>query len=426
MSNESYSNLKRTAREKAVLVALLMRGRDRDEDKVERSLDELEELAKTAGADVIARSWQAKDKPSSKFFIGKGKVDELKRLVEAEDVDTVIFDDELTPSQLLNLEEIIKCKIIDRTGLILDIFAQHAHSSAGKLQVELAQLNYYLPRLKGLGIQLSRLGGGIGTRGPGETKLETDRRRLRRRMQRVTRDLAVLAKTRATQSRRRVRQGTFSIALVGYTNAGKSTLINSLTGADVYVADQLFATLDSTTRKLLLPGGLEVVLTDTVGFINKLPHELVAAFKSTLDEVVSADLILHIIDASSPEVEARKSAVHVVLREIGADEIEMVSIYNKADLLDKDAQERYRRFPESVVISSRSSSDLRTLTELIDAKASREFVKVKALIPYAHGDIRQWLYSQGGIISEEHQDDGSVIEARLKRSQLFKISKYQV
>ena len=426
MRNDSFSNLKETAREKVILVALLVRDRVRDEEKVERSLDELEELARTAGAKVIDRSWQAKDKPSAKFFIGKGKVDELKSQVEAGGVDTVIFDDELTPSQLLNLEERIKCKIIDRTGLILDIFAQHAHSSAGKLQVELAQLNYYLPRLKGLGLQLSRLGGGIGTRGPGETKLETDRRRLRRRMQRVTRDLKALAKTRTTQSSRRSSQGIFSIALVGYTNAGKSTLINNLTGSDVYVADQLFATLDSTTRKLTLPSGLEIVLTDTVGFINKLPHELVAAFKSTLDEVVSADLLLHIIDSSSEGVEAKKSAVHAALREIGADEIKMVSVYNKADLLDEDERASFMRLPESVVISSLSSPDMKVLADLIDSKASVEFLKVTVKIPYAHGDIRQWLYSQGSIISEEHLDDGSVIECRLKKSEFSKIKEYIV
>lgn len=426
MRNDSFSNLKETAREKVILVALLVRDRFRDEEKVERSLDELEELARTAGAKVIDRSWQAKDKPSAKFFIGKGKVDELKSQVEAGGVDTVIFDDELTPSQLLNLEERIKCKIIDRTGLILDIFAQHAHSSAGKLQVELAQLNYYLPRLKGLGLQLSRLGGGIGTRGPGETKLETDRRRLRRRMQRVTRDLKALAKTRTTQSSRRSSQGIFSIALVGYTNAGKSTLINNLTGSDVYVADQLFATLDSTTRKLTLPSGLEIVLTDTVGFINKLPHELVAAFKSTLDEVVSADLLLHIIDSSSEGVEAKKSAVHAALREIGADEIKMVSVYNKADLLDEDERASFMRLPESVVISSLSSPDMKVLADLIDSKASVEFLKVTVKIPYAHGDIRQWLYSQGSIISEEHLDDGSVIECRLKKSEFSKIKEYIV
>lgn len=426
MRNDSFSNLKETAREKVILVALLVRDRVRDEEKVERSLDELEELARTAGAKVIDRSWQAKDKPSAKFFVGKGKVDELKSQVEAEGVDSVIFDDELTPSQLLNLEERIKCKIIDRTGLILDIFAQHAHSSAGKLQVELAQLNYYLPRLKGLGLQLSRLGGGIGTRGPGETKLETDRRRLRRRMQRVTRDLKALAKTRTTQSSRRSSQGIFSIALVGYTNAGKSTLINNLTGSDVYVADQLFATLDSTTRKLTLPSGLEIVLTDTVGFINKLPHELVAAFKSTLDEVVSADLLLHIIDSSSEGVEAKKSAVHAALREIGADEIKMVSVYNKADLLDEDERASFMRLPESVVISSLSSPDMKVLADLIDSKASVEFVKVTVKIPYEHGEIRQWLYSQGSIISEEHLDDGSVIACRLKKSELSKIKEYMV
>ena len=338
----------------------------------------------------------------------------------------MIFDDELSPSQLLNLEESVGCKIIDRTSLILDIFAQHAHSLAGIKQVELAQLNYNLPRLKGLGIQLSRLGGGIGTRGPGETKLETDRRRLRRRIQKVTKELTSLAKTRKTQGSRREKDGVFSIALVGYTNVGKSTLLNKLTEADAYVADQLFATLDSTTRKLILPSNIEVVITDTVGFINRLPHELVEAFKSTLEEVASADLLLHVIDVANADPPTRLSAVNAILKEIGASDIERLHVYNKADLLEEDQKIGLRMSEDEIMVSSFKKSDLEGLARMIDERVKKGFIQVKVKIPYDQGSLRQWLYSKGALISEEHMDDGSVIELRLKRKEVARIEEYRV
>jgi len=412
------------AKEKAVLVAVSLPGET--DWQVEQSLVELGELAKTAGAKVAAAVWQAKERPDSKLFIGKGKADEVKGLVAQYSADSVIFDEELTPSQQLNLEGIFDCKVIDRTGLILDIFAQHAHSAAGKLQVELAQLNYYLPRLKGLGIQMSRLGGGIGTRGPGETKLETDRRRLRRRIQRVTRELAELAKTRATQRQQRLKRHIFSIALVGYTNAGKSTLINSLTKGEVYVADQLFATLDSTTRRLELPSGIEVVVTDTVGFISKLPHELVAAFASTLDEVVSADLLLHIVDAADAAVTEQIRAVETVLTEIGAGEIDRIQVFNKADLLDDEAKAALGMKLGAVVVSAINPDDLGRLVEAIDRRVSLGFLGLTVLIPYAQGALRQWLHSRGAVISEEHTAEGSLMDIRLKKVEAQRVEAFRV
>ncbi|MDP1809472.1 MAG: GTPase HflX [Actinomycetota bacterium] len=411
-------------KEKAVLVAVALPGEA--DWQVERSLVELGELTKTAGAEVAAKAWQTKGKPDPKLFIGKGKVEEVAGLVAHHRADSVIFDDELTPSQQLNLEAILDCKVIDRTALILDIFAQHARSAAGKLQVELAQLNYYLPRLKGLGIQMSRLGGGIGTRGPGETKLETDRRRLRRRMQRVTRELAELSKTRQTQRRLRRKRNIFSIALVGYTNAGKSTLINSLTDGGVYVADQLFATLDSTTRRLELPSGIDVVITDTVGFISKLPHELVAAFASTLDEVVSADLLLHVIDAADPAMTEQVWAVEAVLTEIGAGEIDRIQVFNKADLLDHETKAVLGLKPGGVVVSGFNRESLDQLVKVIDHRVSLGFVRLKVRIPFAQGSLRQWLYSQGAVIAEEHSDEGSLMDIHLEKAAAKRVEEYRV
>ncbi len=411
-------------KEKAVLVAVHLP--DVTGWQVERSLAELAELAKTAGAEVAAAVRQPKGRPDPKLFIGRGKVQEVQALVSRHSADSVIFDDELTPSQQLNLEEALDCKVIDRTALILDIFAQHAHSAAGKLQVELAQLTYYLPRLKGLGIQMSRLGGGIGTRGPGETKLETDRRRLRRRMQRVTAELKELAKTRRTQRRLRQKRKIFSIALVGYTNAGKSTLINNLTGADVLVADQLFATLDSTTRRLELPSGIEVVLTDTVGFINKLPHELVAAFASTLDEVAAADLLLHVIDAADPSMEEQIKAVTQVLTDIGAGEVDRLEVYNKIDLMDSDTAQALSSKEGAVAISSFSQEDLARLVDAVDERVARGYLRLKVMIPYAEGALRQWLYDRGAVLAEEHGPEGSLIDARVERREAARLDQYKV
>lgn len=411
-------------KEKAVLVAVAVAGET--EWQVERSLVELGELAKTAGIEVASAVWQAKGKPDPKLFIGKGKVDEVAELVAQYGAASVIFDDELTPSQQLNLESILECKVIDRTALILDIFAQHAHSAAGKLQVELAQLNYYLPRLKGIGIQMSRIGGGATPRGPGETKLETDRRRFRRRMQRLARELKELEKTRHTQKRLREKRRIFSIALVGYTNAGKSTLINSLTDGGVYVADQLFATLDSTTRRLELPSGIEVVITDTVGFISKLPHELVAAFASTLDEVVSADLLLHVVDAADPGMTEQIWAVESVLTEIGAGEVNRLRVFNKADLLDDETKAVLELKPDGVLVSGLDNTGMDKLVKAIDDRASKGFVRFKVRIPFAEGALRQWLYGQGAVVSEEHSDEGSLIDIHLEKAAAKKVEKFRI
>ena len=338
--------------------------------------------------------------------------------------ESVIFDDELTPSQQLNLEDVIDANIVDRTGLILDIFAKHAHSAAGKLQVESAQLNYYLPRLKGLGIQLSRLGGGIGTRGPGETKLETDRRRIRTRIQKLRSRLDDLNGARAVQRQSRAKRDVFSVSMVGYTNAGKSSLLNVLTGADVLVADQLFATLDSVTRHLGLPSGVEAVISDTVGFIEKLPHELVAAFQSTLAEMADADLLVHVIDGTDQAVENHILAVERVLSEIDAAGIPRLRVYNKADLLDPDTAAAFERRPESVVVSCAERSGLEDLIEMVDAKAGETWIRVTLMLPYREGSLRQWLHEQAKVVGEEHLADGTRMEARVHRRHLSKFETY--
>ncbi|MBQ8404384.1 MAG: GTPase HflX, partial [Clostridia bacterium] len=304
---------------RAVLVSVVPKGADEREYEV--SFDELARLADTAGAEVFARLTQQKENPDVRTYIGKGKVEELAHLCEVNDIDVVIFDDELSPSQIKNLENDIggDVRVIDRSMLILDIFALHAVSGEGKTQVELAQLKYTVPRLTGKGAEMSRLGGGIGTRGPGESKLETDRRHIKRRIAALEEDIREMAKNRATQRVQRDRTGIFKIAIAGYTNAGKSTLLNYLTGAGILAEDKLFATLDPTTRKFTLPGGDDVLLTDTVGFIRRLPHQLVNAFRSTLDEVSYADAILVVIDASDPEADAQGDVSMKLIHELGAE-----------------------------------------------------------------------------------------------------------
>ena len=314
-------------RERAVLVGV-------GTGIAEEDLDELAALADSAGAEPVARVVQSRPQPDPATFIGKGKLDELHDTIHANRADAVIFDHELTPGQLRSLEERLGVKVIDRTALILDIFALHARSREGKAQVELAQLNYLLPRLRGWGEAMSRLGGGIGTRGPGETKLEVDRQHIRRRITKLRRDIKTMARTRDTKRARRQDSGLPQAAIAGYTNAGKSTLLNRLTGAEVLVADQLFATLDPTVRQLKLPGGRRCTVTDTVGFVGKLPHDLVEAFRSTLEEVTTAELIVHVADASSPELDAQIDAVRRVLDEIGAGAIPEVLALNKIDRLE--------------------------------------------------------------------------------------------
>ncbi len=320
---------------------------------VEESLDELSKLADTAGAGVIDLVIQERDGIHPRTYIGPGKAEQIRGMADSYDADLVILNNDLSPSQQRNLEDITGRAILDRTALILDIFAQHAHSKAGSIQVELAQYTYRLPRLRGRGIEMSRLGGGIGTRGPGETKLEVDRRRIEQRIRRLKKELVHMEKVRETQAKRRRKACTFSITMVGYTNAGKSTILNLLTNAGVLVEDKLFATLDSTTRQLTLPGRKKVVISDTVGFIRELPHQLVAAFKSTLEGIRESDLLLHIVDLSSENYRVKMKAVYDVLEEIGAARKNHITVFNKIDLVERSGIERARKeSPDAVFMSA--------------------------------------------------------------------------
>lgn len=334
--------------------------------QVEESLDELEQLVITAGGEVVARSTQTRHKPDVKTYIGSGKAEEIDHLTKTLKASLVVFDHELTPSQQHNLEDIIEAKVIDRTALILDVFARRAHSNEGKLQVELAQLVYRLPRLRGRGVELSRLGGGIGTRGPGETKLEVDRRRIHLKIKHLKKELEAVARSRTLQRKRRRKIGIFTISLVGYTNTGKSTLLNALTKSNVFVEDKLFATLDSTTRRLGAVRGKPVVLSDTVGFIQKLPHQLIAAFRSTLDEVRDTSLLLHIVDASHPLFSSQIEAVEDVLTAIEADEKPRLLVFNKIDRLTTGELDRLKNlYPEAAFISALKGTNLRSLKNRI-------------------------------------------------------------
>jgi len=410
--------------EEAVLVALVLPNRKLWE--VEYSLNELEKLVLTAGGRVIAKVTQTKAAPHRRTFIGPGKVDEISRLLTEADNGMVVFDEQLTPSQQLILEGIIGHKVIDRTGLILDIFAQHATSAEGKVQVELAQLNYYLPRLKGLGIEMSRLGGGIGTRGPGETKLETDRRRLRRRIQALDRELIHLSKIRNVQRRQRQAVGVFNISLVGYTNAGKSMLLNRLTGADVLVEDKFFATLDSISRRLVIPGGKQAVISDTVGFINKLPHELIAAFKSTLSEIKQAHLLLHVIDATDPHKEKQISAVNNILNELGLGEKARINLYNKADMLGREEKAELNKGPNSLAVSAKTKYGFNKLFSLIDKVMAREYRLIKLKVPYEQGGVRQKIFACSVVVSEEPRLDATILTVRMRPKEAGRFADYEV
>jgi GTPase len=407
--------------ERAVLVGLT----GRDGLGAEASLEELEQLADTAGAEVIDRVLHRRDTPDPATFIGKGKAQEVRDVVRGERADTVIVDEELSPAQLRNLEEIFGCKVLDRTALIIDIFAQHAHSSEGKAQVELAQLNYFLPRLRGWGESMSRLGGGIGTRGPGETKLEVDRRRIKKRISKLRDDIEDLEKTRTTKRQGRARSGVASVALVGYTNAGKSTLLNRLTGAGVLVEDKLFSTLDPTTRRLELPDGRPCVFTDTVGFVRKLPHSLVEAFKSTLEEAIRADLLVHLVDGSEPDPEAEYNAVRDVLGEIGAATVAELVAVNKIDALNEVGLARLRRrFPEAVFVSALTGDGVEALLERVADSIPRPEVEVDLLVPYDRGDVVAALHAAGAVLSEQYDETGTRLRARLREDQLARLNKY--
>ena len=408
-------------KERAILVGLDRQGKWDIKD----SLTELAQLAQTAGAEVITSVIQKRAKPDAALYIGKGKVEEISHLRQAQDANLIIFDDELSPAQQRNLEQVIGVKVLDRTALILDIFAQRAHSYEGKLQVELAQLQYNLPRLGGQGLVLSRLGGGIGTRGPGETKLEVDRRRIRSRISDIERDINTIKKQREVRRERRQNSNILSIALVGYTNAGKSTLLNKLTDADVLAEDKLFATLDPTTRRVILPNGQEALLTDTVGFIQKLPHQLVAAFRATLEEVVQADLLLHVVDASHSHFQEQMDAVLEVLREIGVDTKETILVFNKIDLLASRIQlERIVRLENSVGISAKSGDGIEKLLSLIAKVSGRHLVDMRLLIPYNDSGVLSLLYENTNVNELEYHETGIKVRVLLPVEMTARFQRY--
>ena len=402
----------RAFREQIVLVGVQLA--ERTADEVDANLDELERLVDTAGADSVERIVQRRDAPDPATFVGRGKADEILDASLEHDADTVVFDDELSPAQQFNLERILKRTALDRTAVILDIFAQNATTLEGKAQVELAQLRYRLPRLRGRGRQLSQQAGGIGTRGPGETQLEVDRRRIQRRLARLEKDLRGLRRTRLNQRKSRRRSRYHTVAIVGYTNAGKSTLLRRLTGANVLVEDRLFATLDATTRRLQLPGGETVLVTDTVGFIKKLPTSLVEAFMSTLEEVAEAHLLVHLVDASAAEPEMHIDVVRSVLREIGAGDIDELIAFNKCDVADDGTVgQLLERYEGSRAISASSGDGVEDLLLAVGDRL-RHLTEVTELrIPYSRGDALAAVHREGEVLSETHDDDGTVVRARL-------------
>ncbi len=372
---------------------------------------ELAELVKTAGGEVVGVSTQKKDVPDRATFIGSGKAEDLRLLASAKEVDLFVFDDTLSPMQLRNLELLLWRPVIDRTALILDIFASRAQTREGKLQVELAQLNYRLPRLTGQGTSLSRLGGGIGTRGPGEKKLEVDKRRIRRRIYELTESLAEVSKQRQLRREKREKNAIPLVALVGYTNAGKSTLLNSLSGSDALEKDALFATLDPIVRRITLPGGMEILLSDTVGFINKLPHELVNAFRATLEEVSHADLLLHVVDSASSYYDTQMHVVEDVLADLGAADTACINVYNK---VDKDGASPAHR-GKWVHVSAKEKLGLDDLLATIEKELSSSLQKYRLFIPYARYDLMNMLRSDGRILTEEHGESGTDIEILLDK-----------
>lgn len=395
---------------------------------VEDSLEELKQLADTAGAQVVAKFLQKRPKPDPAFFIGRGKVQELALYVQQENIDLCIFDDELTPAQQRNIEQAMGIRVLDRTALILDIFAQRARTNEGKLQVELAQLQYTLPRIMGKGLSLSRLGGGIGTRGPGETKLEVDRRRIRDRIAYIKECIGKVKSVRNLHRAGRAKASVPTVSLVGYTNAGKSTLLNVLTNSDIYAKDQLFATLDPTTRQLELPDKQQAILTDTVGFIQRLPHQLVAAFQSTLEEVVESDVLLHVIDVSHELYKEQSNAVYKVLEQIGAKDKTIITVYNKIDKLPEDSAlpERLAREENSICISAKGRKNLDRLLALIAENLKLQSIEADFMIPYSDTAIVSKLHEAGTVLEQEYLAEGTRLKVRLDADQLGEYEKYMV
>ncbi|MEK5417254.1 GTPase HflX [Paenibacillus sp. FSL L8-0708] len=399
--------------DRAILVTLVTDKIKRTGIDPELSLQELVQLAETAGVEVLDVLRQNKETPDSKWFIGKGKVEELRMAADGLGANTAIFDQELSGAQVRNLEESLDLKIIDRTQLILDIFAGRAKTREGIIQVELAQLSYLLPRLSGQGKNLSRLGGGIGTRGPGESKLETDRRHIRGRITELKRQLDEVVKTRELHRERRRKAGAVQVALVGYTNAGKSTLLKQLTDADVYIENQLFATLDPTSRVLQLTGGKEVVLTDTVGFIQNLPHDLVASFRATLEEVNEANLVLHVVDASSPMREEQMEIVQTILQDLGAASKPQIILFNKIDLCEPEQLEMLPTGTGFLKISAFNPEDLTRIIEIISDELAGDTLNFR--IPGDRGDISSLLYRVGEVLETTYDENDVIYNVRLNK-----------
>lgn len=393
---------------------------------IEESLEELAQLVKTAGAEVADAIFQKRDRPDTSLYLGSGRIRDLSFLCQQNAATMAVFDDELSPSQQRNLERSLGVKVIDRTALILDIFAQRANTHEGKLQVELAQLKYSLPRLMGQGLVLSRLGGGIGTRGPGETKLETDRRHIRGRISDIEKNLAKVKSVRSLHLQKRAASNTAQVSFVGYTNAGKSTLLNTLTNADVYVQDQLFATLDPTTRRLMLPSGKEILLTDTVGFIRKLPHQLVAAFRATLEEVMQADLLLHVLDASNPFYQEQSDAVYKVLDELKIHDKKIITVFNKADKVqDENILAKMLRMENSVAISAKKQMGLKSLLNLLDDNLAYFVAEEEFLIPYDKSSDAAKIHEELNVIAKEYLADGVFIKASGAKDILNRYAEYR-
>ena len=394
----------RERKERVILIAVDLG----DGTEVEASLAELAELADTAGAETVGTLIQNREAVHAGTYIGKGKIEELRELIHLYEADTVISDDELSPAQIGNLQEELGCKVIDRTVLILDIFAARARSSEGKLQVELAQLQYRLPRLGGQGNSLSRLGGGIGTRGPGESKLESDRRHIRRRITALQRELKTVQERRERMHLRRQKNRALTVALVGYTNAGKSTLMNALTDAGVLVADQLFATLDPTARRLVLPSGRQVMLVDTVGLVQRLPHELVDAFRSTLAEAAWADVILDVCDASDPACNSQMQVTAQVLDSLGCGGKPLLHVLNKCDRVPEE--ERFPLLGTSVRISARTGAGLPQLLAEIDRLLPGQWARAALCIPFDRGDLTDRLHREGKVLAEDYTPAGTRLQ----------------
>jgi len=425
LTDISEAEYRKLRLERVVLVGVWTEGTIKD---AENSMTELAALAETAGSEVLDALIQRRDKPDPATFIGSGKVSELKGVVKSTGADTVICDGELSPGQLRNLEDKVKVKVVDRTALILDIFAQHAKSKEGKAQVELAQMSYMLPRLRGWGESLSRQAaraGGIGGRGPGETKIEIDRRRIRDKMAKLRREIGEMKVARDTKRQERKRNSIPSVAIAGYTNAGKSSLLNRLTNAGVLVQNALFATLDPTVRKAETRDGRVYTLSDTVGFVKHLPHELIDAFRSTLEEVSGSDLIVHVVDGSHEDPLGQIKAVREVIRDIGGEKIPEIIALNKADIADPEMMRLVmREEPDAYPISVHTGAGIDALINAIEASLPRPKVEVRTLIPYNRGDLVSRIHEEGEILREEHLADGTSIHARVDGALAHLLEKY--